>query len=193
MATTGTLKQRAQSQVQYNPSNGYITPLGIEFPDGSIIATARKVSIGKVTFPSGLTSSMGTSGVGNFAPPQQTFVTPISGPNVLVEYQVEVGGATSVFANGETPTLYVNGTAVYSDGSTEDLNAKVQPVTSVLVQTLTSYVSLSQPLYFGTDKQLVGFQMQFDLFGPFGSPSPSNNRLTIGECVVDVYYGSVAS
>ena len=190
MATTGTLKQRAQSEVLYNPSNGYITPLGIEFPDGSIVTTARKVSIGKVTFPSGLTSSMGTSGVGNFGPPPQTFDTPISGPNVLVEYQVKVGGSpTTEITDGETPTLYVNGTAVYSDGSTEALNAKVQPVTSVLATSVPSYVSLSQPLYFA-NKQLVGFQMQFKLYGPSTS---SDNILTMGQCVVDVYYGTAAS
>jgi len=192
MATTTTLKQRAQSEVLYNPSNGYITPLGIEFPNGSVMTTApNRASIAKITFPASVTSGMGNTGVGSYNPPAQTFNAPIYGPNVLVEYQVEVGGdQNTIIANGETPTLYANGTALYSDGSTQLLNSKVQPVTSVLAQSQASYVSLSQPLYFGTTKQLTGFQIEFYLFGPFGAPNPSTNYLTIGECVVDVFYGS---
>lgn len=185
MATTSTLKQRAQSEVLYNPSNGYITPLGIEFPDGTVMNTTRVISISQLDFPSGVTSGMGTSGVGGYYPSQKSFASPILGPTVNIEYQLLVSGTTNTnITPGQTPTLNITGTAYFSDGSDETLNDKIIPITSILSTSLPAAVSLSQPLYFGTEKALTAFEIQFELFGPAAG---STNVVEIGACTIDVY------
>ncbi len=188
MATTTTLKQRAQSEVLYNPSNGYITPLGIEFPDGSVISSARLISISQTTIDAANISQAGT-GSGSATPAVGTFTTPINGPNVVVEYQLQFGAGGTAITDGETCVLEITGEAQYSDGTKDTLDSKLIPVTSVGAATSTTFVSASYPLYFD-DKQLSGIELNY-LFA--GATSTSSNKLAIGEATVDVYVGTTTN
>ena len=183
MSITSSLRQKVIGQIQVDPQNGFIAPLGIEFPDGTIMAGG--ISIGQIIYPAGATPAM-VGGIGTYAPLAGTFANPISGPNVVVEYQIELGGTGTTITAGETPTLSCIGKASYSTGPDETLDQKLIPVNSITTPGTAAQISVSQPLYFGTSKQLTGFSIEFQLIGPATS---SANVVAIGETTLDVYFG----
>ena len=174
----------------YEPTNGYLLADGVQFPDGTVIRGG--VSISQITFPAGITAvtTDGGSTGGDYLPARIDLANPISGPNVSIQYQLTVGGTNAAgntnITDGETPVLFVDSIAHYSDTSFEELDLKTVPITSVETATTPFNVTLQQPLYFGTQKNLVGFSMQFQLYG---ASSTSTNQLCIQQTSLNVYYG----
>ena len=154
MSIANSLQQKVVGQIRVDPANGYIAPLGIEYPDGTTQITAFP-SRTEPTFQVTFASDAATAGPGGKDNPAvtTTFSSPYedkAGGWYMVNIRGAIGGGSTSWQGGgnETITVRVRVKLNGSGGQTS--------IESGWVGTITKSFATTQ-------LPNVGFQTQFQL------------------------------
>lgn len=157
MSITSSLGQKVVGQIQVDPANGYIAPLGIEYPDGTTQITAFPNQLEptlKATFATDAAQASGGSKDNTAV--NATFTTPYedkSGGVYMAEIRGAIGGSSTTWAgaaaDNETITVRIR----------VQLNGSVAPTAS----DQCGWVGTITKSFAQTQLPTIGFQTQFEL------------------------------